>query len=273
MRVALLVLGLSLSLFSNVLGVTEPRSGFVENRGQLPEDVRYYSWSPGATVYVESSRVIIDVWEPGSPPASGRVASDHTTPASALRRGYALHLILDWADQSITLEPRGRHTTLVHYLRGRDPDGWRVDVPVYDEVVYRDVRKGVDLILRASDRCLTYELVVNEGTAVATPPFQYDPAFPPAAAGGDLLWETPFGTLVHSAADMPGNTGKFEFRRVGSGQSPDSLAGQVTTDGSEPAEVADERAAGNTGIVRAVPIEFPVSPVSSGPYERVVEES
>jgi hypothetical protein len=48
-----------------------------------------------------------------------------------------------------------------HYFIGNDPSRWRMDVPHYARVSYREVYPGVDLVYHGSQRALEYDFVVS----------------------------------------------------------------------------------------------------------------
>jgi hypothetical protein len=65
-----------------------------------------------------------------------------------------------------------------HYAQGNDPSHWIWDVPHFAAVRYRGIYPGVDLLYRASDKDIEFDLVVSPGAvnygtglvSMATPP-------------------------------------------------------------------------------------------------------
>ncbi len=57
-----------------------------------------------------------------------------------------------------------------HFLRGADPSGWVTDARGFDGVAYRNVRPGVDVILRARNGGPSFDFVLAAGADVANLP-------------------------------------------------------------------------------------------------------
>src|SRR5437879_6581029 len=120
-----------------------PMAGFMENRGQSwNAEVRYYGvvgelrvgFADGAVLLVKrhGDRVALVRLEFGG--------SDRTVP-----------------------EGRGEMSGRAYYLIGQDSAQWRSEVRAYEEVVYRDVYKGIDLVYRIGPTGLKYTFLVRPG--------------------------------------------------------------------------------------------------------------
>ena len=60
-------------------------------------------------------------------------------------------------------EAEDRKTSLSHYYDGNDPKKWRLGVPNYGKVRYKDVYPGVDLVFYGTDRQWEYDFMVAPG--------------------------------------------------------------------------------------------------------------
>ncbi len=50
-----------------------------------------------------------------------------------------------------------------NYFLGNDENGWRTNVPNFEEVIYEDLWNGIDLIYRLKDGSIKYDLVIDAG--------------------------------------------------------------------------------------------------------------
>jgi hypothetical protein len=119
---------------------------FEPNVGQAPEDVRFVSQTAGHRLWLgqDDARFV-----------SGR----NDVPGS--EDGIRVRWLGGRATASLVgaeLQP-GR----AHYYLGRDPSGWRTDVPMYGRVVYRGVYPDVDLVFHGTQRDAEFDFVVHPG--------------------------------------------------------------------------------------------------------------
>lgn len=88
----------------------------------------------------------------------------------------------------------------VNYFIGKDPQRWRKDIPVFNQVRYRSVYPKIDLVYRAEQARVRYEFVLEPGAD----PDAIRLAFPEARTlaldgAGNLLVVTAGGTIRHTA--------------------------------------------------------------------------
>ena len=129
--------------------------GFEPNRGQAGRQVRFLSRGPGYS-YLLFDRELVFQFQSGGlrrgskpPGVKGRI--------SALR----MRLVNGRSRPGIQGENRlaGRS----HYLRGRDPGQWRLNVPTFSRVSYRQVYPGVDLVFYGNGRRLEFDFRLDSG--------------------------------------------------------------------------------------------------------------
>jgi hypothetical protein len=54
----------------------------------------------------------------------------------------------------------------VNYILGNDPRKWRLDLPTYERVTYRDVYPGIDIAYYGNQQQLEFDLVMRPGADV-----------------------------------------------------------------------------------------------------------
>ncbi|RNB80415.1 hypothetical protein EDM59_24045 [Brevibacillus nitrificans] len=95
-------------------------------------------------------------------------------------------------------EPEGKKLLpgRIHYLKGRDPAEWHVDIPIFQEVVYPQLWPGVDLVFRGANGQLKYEFAIQPGADLSQLRYTYRGAEKlTLAEDGDLLIHTALGTV------------------------------------------------------------------------------
>jgi hypothetical protein len=109
--------------------VARARVPFVENRGQIPDpDVAFHANTFAATCVIEKSGAVSYV---GGGAADGFAIRERFS-----RKG---------------LSPTGiEHSSVkVSAFRGRDPKGWRSDLPAFDAISLGEIGDGISLVLQA----------------------------------------------------------------------------------------------------------------------------
>lgn len=83
-----------------------------------------------------------------------------------------------------------------HYFLGRDPEGWRTNVPQFASVRRRDLYPDIDVVYYGNGRKLEFDLVLAPGADPGRVRLGYSGvAGIRLADGGDLLLEVPGGEL------------------------------------------------------------------------------
>lgn len=98
-------------------------------------------------------------------------------------------------------EPEGKKLLpgRIHYLKGRDPAQWHVDIPIFQEIVYPQLWSGVDLLFRCANGQIKYEFAIQPGADLSQIRYTYRGAEKlTLAEDGDLLIHTALGTVPDS---------------------------------------------------------------------------
>lgn len=138
--------------------------GFIENNGQTDAAVHYYIPGNRISVYVTDSGIVFDLHAPATPVSGLQqpVPGYMTTGAHGTSLGCAVHMRLTEPNPRLNIEARGLQETQCNYFLGNNPANWRIDVPVYSEVVFQNIYTGVDLVLTAYDWGLHYVLTESD---------------------------------------------------------------------------------------------------------------
>ncbi|MCY3756213.1 MAG: hypothetical protein OXG96_00665, partial [Acidobacteria bacterium] len=129
--------------------------GFEPNRGQAGSRVRFLSRGPGYS-YLLLDHELVFQFHSGRSPGGARLQGT-TGGMSALR----MRLVNGEPRPGIRGENRLRSRS--HYLRGTDPRQWRLDVPTFSTVRYRQVYPGIDLIFYGNGRRLEFDFRLDAG--------------------------------------------------------------------------------------------------------------
>jgi len=181
-------------------------SSFIPNAGQLDAAVLYYGRGPGYSVYFTRDEAVFAFAEPAAPPVQPVALTQPPI------QGVNLALRFLGANPAVTLEGRQQGTGKVNYLTGNDAAKWHVGLPTYEQVVYRELWPGVDLIFRAAKRQPKHELVLRPGASLKAIRLAYRGAEGVAVdAGGNLRIRTALGVLTE---EKPRSYQRIDGRQV-----------------------------------------------------------
>ncbi|HUQ90883.1 MAG TPA: SBBP repeat-containing protein [Bryobacteraceae bacterium] len=109
-----------------------------------------------------------------------------------------LHLTLAGARKAQRAQALEQVPGLSNYFYGKDPAGWRTNVPHYAKVRFEGVYKGIDVVFYSGERRLEYDFVVAPGA---------DPNLI------ELAWEGVEGVRIDEAGDMVLSTTAGDIRQ------------------------------------------------------------
>jgi len=179
---------------------------FIENRGQVDRRVRYHAQGRNFAFYLTPEEIVLRFAKKSAASVARRSngrpqSSDHPSMvARPSSQGITLALRFIGANPQTILEGEARRPGNVNYLQGNNSARWHRQVPGFEQVVYRELWPGVDLMLRGQRGELKYEFRVRPGARLADIALDYR-----GATGltlddsGALLIDTSRGILRDSA--------------------------------------------------------------------------
>lgn len=173
---------------------------FIENRGQVDPQVKFYVRQGGHTLWLTPSGLVFDLVK--AKPAAGQTKSDPSLlpraksgpyqPSNTERERLVFAQDFLGARKIQTIEARKPQPGTYNYFLSNDPAKWRTRVRAYAEIVYREVWEGVDLKLYGNGRALEQEFIVKP---------RGDPSrIRVAYRGIEGLWVAQDGSLVIKTA-------------------------------------------------------------------------
>jgi Beta-propeller repeat len=188
--------------------------GFTENRGQWPAEVRYFARAGGVEATLTDNAMVLR-----------RLPGDPDDPNT-----WAAPVVMRWpstASASRIVEGETQLETMTNYFLGDDASRWVTDVPSFDQVVYRDVMPGIDVVIRIDASSgisrFAYDLLLAPGADLADFVIELEGASYREDSGATLAMETSTGEILTQrigACWQPGDDGKAaqpieaKFRRM-----------------------------------------------------------
>jgi hypothetical protein len=177
---------------------------FIENRGQVDKSVRYYARGNGMTVWFTDTEIVFEMVTSKDANAvvskSKRSPLHHKSTDIEFER-QVIRMKLKGGNESPGVTGRDRRESTVNYFIGSDPINWRTNVPVFNEVYYKDVYAGIDLrFYKANGGQIEYDFVAHPGSDTSAIEIAFEGVDAMKIAdNGDLIIQTAFGDLVQKA--------------------------------------------------------------------------
>ena len=149
---------------------------FVANQGQFSEEVVYYAKSEGVKVYCTEQGLVFGF-------AEGNISLKFSS------------------DGRVTPKAQGELEGKINYFIGNNPALWRMDIPTFKEVVYRQVYSGIDLVYSGNQRRLKYTFYLQPGADPNQIQMIYDGTKGVSidAATGELVIQMEWGEMRDAA--------------------------------------------------------------------------
>lgn len=153
--------------------------GFEANHGQSSDDVRFLSRGSGYGLYLRQRDLVLAVGSPTRP--------------------SVLRMIPQGASARSRIEASRRLDGTVNYLVGGDGRSARRGVPTFGRVTYRQLYRGIDMVVRGHQGAVEYDFVLAPGSLPRTISLRLRGAQRLAvSASGDLLITTAAGVIRQS---------------------------------------------------------------------------
>jgi hypothetical protein len=132
------------------------RGSFIENKGQVDEDIRYYSLGNPSVGFRDDGIMLVlsEIAERSSPLEKEALVRDTSIGGLA----FLIHF-----EDSKNVAPRGNKELdfATNLLVGNNPARWSTGVRSYQEVVYTNLYDGISMEFHLSDQGLKYNFIVN----------------------------------------------------------------------------------------------------------------
>lgn len=184
----------------------QPSPFFTANHGQLEKDVRFAArtgtvtafFSPGRVTYrlTRSRCVASDTALPPDQQSHNTSSSDRLPESD----GHTVRTVMLGCNPTASIVGEGILDHRSHFYIGDDPDQWKINVPNYRAVSYRNLYRGITLRYRSEHGKIEYDIIAEHGSDIAQVRILFEGIETLSISSeGDLEIETPFGTIVEKA--------------------------------------------------------------------------
>ncbi|MCF0057876.1 gliding motility-associated C-terminal domain-containing protein [Dyadobacter sp. CY356] len=142
---------------------------FVQNKGQWDADILFRTEIPGGFLFLKNKSIVYVLYD------ASRVSAQHgkaTTqpispnakflpPAASDINAHGVEVKFENAGSEIRYSTKNPVKTTFNYFLGNDKSKWVGNAGAFEEVIYENVYKGIDLRIYIYDARLKYEFIVH----------------------------------------------------------------------------------------------------------------
>ena len=147
---------------------------FEANEGQLDRAVKFLSRGPGYDLFLTGTEAVLSLRKPRTLDQDPREAAAKLAPE--VREGTVLRLKMIGANAAAEIEGQDELPGKINYFVGNDPEKWRLDIPTYRKVYYKNVYPGIDVVYYGNQNELEYDFVIAPGANPKVIRFRIDGA-------------------------------------------------------------------------------------------------
>tara|TARA_R110002096_G_scaffold37102_4_gene103239 strand:- start:17118 stop:21626 length:4509 start_codon:yes stop_codon:yes gene_type:complete len=170
------------------------RHTFIENKGQWPSQVKFKAEiNPNSTIYFENNAVhyqFVDLPNHKHP----EIASSK----KEVLKGHTFKAIFIGSNENVEHKSYGTSSYYYNYFLGNERSKWKGEVFLYEEINYKELYPGIDLICYVKDNQLKYDYHIKVGHDVKQIKIDYEGVESPTISNGQLLIKHHQGELIES---------------------------------------------------------------------------
>jgi FlgD Ig-like domain/Beta-propeller repeat len=173
---------------------------FIENKGQLPEAVKFYIPGGHANLFLTDEGTVLDRFNVERNVHEGEIPPDLDT---LYVEGVVLETAFEGASGPSSVTGDDVRSGVRHFLLSSDSTEWVRDVSAFSQVTYEDVYDGIDLVYYVSNGTIKYDFVLAAGASPDSIRLRYSGADSLTINEfGQLVCHTAMGTLVEAAPEV-----------------------------------------------------------------------
>lgn len=179
---------------------------FIPNHGQFNPAALFYAQLPGYKLWISHEGLVFDHLQVTKkkdtantryPMAGNPLEKDGESSSPIVERHVSRFVFLDSRHQPEIL-PLEKTGLKINYFKGRNPDEWRGDIPVYQGIMYKGIYKNIDLKVYGLEQEVEYDWIIKRGGEPSDIRFKIiNGEKTKIDREGNLVIDTGWGRLVH----------------------------------------------------------------------------
>jgi len=166
----------------------------VENKGQWPDNVLFYSEQPGGNLWIEKGALLYDLRD------YSKLQEEHVTAKISSKpeaRLSLIHVSFEGADFSNPIQKEDSSSNYYNYFIGNDPTKWASNCRGFHHITIPKIYPSIDLHFFQEESKTKYEYHINKGGSVKSLKLKaLGQEKVQLSHDGNLIFQTPQGNIV-----------------------------------------------------------------------------
>ena len=168
---------------------------FIENKGQLSENIDYKLPLNAGNIYFEGDCITYNLFEKGK---ISKIRHGDTTVSSDINgHTYKTHLLE--ANTDYTKKGLSMTSNYYNYFMGNDSEKWASEVHAYEKIEYSNIYDSINMVVYQKNDHLKYDFIVKPGSNPSLINLFYEGMESVSLLNGHLLIKTSIGNVIEQS--------------------------------------------------------------------------
>jgi PKD repeat protein len=157
---------------------------FIENKGQWSADILFRTEIPGGFLFLKNKSLVYVLYDASkvsalhgkTPSLPSSPNAKFSPPTISLINAHGVEVQFENAATDIKHTSKHPVKSRFNYFLGNDQSRWAGDVAAFEEIVYENIYKGIDLRVYVYDSKLKYEFIVHSQADASQIKLKYEGA-------------------------------------------------------------------------------------------------
>ena len=191
---------INISLQKNIFATPNSQLKFVENKNQWDDEVKYKSDLQGGHIYFASDYFQYVYYSTQDLEKIHDLKHEQSSdPYKEKVNCYAYNVKFLYANSQSNILPNQKMDYYENYFIGNDAKKWAGNVRVFENIIYKDIYKNIDVKAYSVGTSFKYDLIVNPNGDVNNIKLQYNGIKPQLLQNGNLKMDVGFNTIEETA--------------------------------------------------------------------------
>lgn len=171
---------------------------YVQNKGQWHHNVLYQSRFRGGEVYLENSSFTFLFYpKEGISRMHGHLPKQNNNIKASLNF-HAINIAFAHALPEHTIEAQQKQDFYHNYFSGKDPAKWASNVPVYKQIIYKNIYQGIDVKTIGQGNHVRYDFIIHPLADPSSIELQLNGQDGLSIKDGNLIIQTSVGDMIQN---------------------------------------------------------------------------
>lgn len=172
---------------------------FIANKGQWEAEILYKAKLNGGALFAEADRITLVMMDPQQLALFYEAKLNPSISTDGYINASAYQMVFRHCQSDAIVSGDKIQSFHHNYFIGKNPDHWSSKVPLYQEIKYKNIYQGIDLLFYQQQQQLKYEFLVSEGANPEDIQIEYVGVNSLSLNNGNLVIKTDVGQIMELA--------------------------------------------------------------------------